>query len=123
MLGEKIGEETGKVTIQRALASAGGGPKMETTFQANGSILGVGHKTTGTYTSEMRPDGNLYGEGEGIVMNSERGGATWVGSGVGTIKKVVHQLATVARQVAQFADGRRRNEATAFNLGFHGISF
>ena len=60
---------------------------METTFQATGSILGVGHKTTGTYTSEMRPDGTLYGEGQGIVMNSEGGGATWVGSGVGTIKK------------------------------------
>ena len=87
MLGEKIGEETGKVTVQRALASAGGGPRMETTFQASGSILGVGHKTTGTYTSEMRPDGTLYGEGQGIVMNSEGGGATWVGSGVGTIKK------------------------------------
>ena len=27
MLGEKIGEETGKVTVQRALASAGGGRK------------------------------------------------------------------------------------------------
>ena len=27
MLGEKIGEETGKVTLQRALASAGGGPR------------------------------------------------------------------------------------------------
>ncbi len=35
----------------------------------------------------MRPDGTLYGEGQGIVMNSEGGGATWVGSGVGTIKK------------------------------------
>ena len=59
---------------------------METTFQATGSILGVGHRTTGTYTSVMRPDGTLYGEGQGIVMNSEGGGATWVGSGVGMIK-------------------------------------
>jgi hypothetical protein len=86
MLGEKIGEETGKVTVQRVLASTGGGPRMETTFEATGSILGVGHKTTATYTSEMRPDGTVYGEGQGIVMNSEGGGATWVGSGVGTIK-------------------------------------
>src|ERR1700693_5791196 len=72
MLGEKIGEETGKVTVQRALASAGGGPRMETTFQATGSILGVGHKTTGTYASEMRPDGTLFGDGQGIV-HEQRG--------------------------------------------------
>jgi hypothetical protein len=87
MLGEKIGEEAGKVTLQRAVANAGGGPRMEITFEAKGAILGVGHKTTGTYTSEMRPDGTLYGDGQGIVMNNEGGGATWVGSGVGTIKK------------------------------------
>ena len=63
---------------------------METTFQASGSILGVGHKTTGTYTSEMRPDGTLYGEGQGIVMNSEGGGATWVGSaGVETTELIL----------------------------------
>jgi hypothetical protein len=86
MLGDKIGEEAGKVTVQRVLASTGGGPRMETTFQATGTILGVGHKTTGTYTSEMRSDGTLYGEGHGIVMSSEGGGATWVGSGVGRIK-------------------------------------
>ena len=86
MLGEKIGEEKGKVTVRRVLASAGGGPRMETTFEASGSILGVGHKTTATYASEMRPDGTLYGEGQGIAMSSEGGGATWVGSGVGTIK-------------------------------------
>jgi len=49
MLGDKIGEEVGKVTVQRALASAGGGPRMEITFQAGGSILGVNHRTTGTY--------------------------------------------------------------------------
>ena len=60
MLGEKIGEETGKVTLQRAVPGASGGaPKMETTFQATGSLLGVSHKTTGTYTSGMRPDARL----------------------------------------------------------------
>src|ERR1700730_1893762 len=88
MLGEKIGEETGKVTLQRTLASAGGGPRMETSFQATGSILGVGHKTTGTYTSEKRPDGTLYGEGQGIVMTSEGGRGTGIVRGVIRIKNV-----------------------------------
>ena len=87
MLGDKIGEESGKVTVQRTLPCIGSGPRMETTFQTSGNILGVNHKTTGTYTSVMRSDGSLFGEGQGIVMNSEGGGATWVGSGVGKIKQ------------------------------------
>ena len=58
---------------------------METTFQASGTILGVAHRTTGTYTSSMRPDGSLFGQGNGLVMSSE-GGASWVGDGVGKLK-------------------------------------
>jgi hypothetical protein len=41
MLGEKIGESTGKVTSRRVLANPGGGPKMETSFEASGRLLGV----------------------------------------------------------------------------------
>jgi len=87
MLGEKIGEEMGKVTVRRVLPCQGSGPMMETTFQAEGSILGVGHRTTGTYTSTMRPDGSLIGSGQGLVMNVEGGSASWVGQGIGLIGK------------------------------------
>ena len=41
MLGEKIGGISGRITAQRVLSNPGGGPKMETSFQASGSILGV----------------------------------------------------------------------------------
>jgi hypothetical protein len=34
----------------------------------------------------MRPDGTVFGTGQGLVMNSEGGAATWVGDGVGKIK-------------------------------------
>ncbi len=87
MLGDKIGEEVGKVTVRRVLPSQGSGPMMETSFQAAGSILGVGNQTTGTYTSTMRPDGSLIGSGQGIVMNVEGGAASWVGQGIGLIGK------------------------------------
>ncbi|SPE22065.1 conserved hypothetical protein [Acidobacteriia bacterium SbA2] len=87
MLGDKLGEETGKVTVRRVLPSQGAGPMMETSFQAEGSILGVGHRTTGTYTSTLRPDGSLIGSGQGVVMNVEGGAASWVGQGVGVIGK------------------------------------
>src|SRR5207245_4891976 len=36
MLGERISAESGKVTAQRVLPNPGGGPKMETSFQATG---------------------------------------------------------------------------------------
>jgi hypothetical protein len=87
MQGEKIGEESGKVTSQRVLPNPSGGPKMETSFLASGTILGVGHTTRGTYVAGIRSDGNLFGEGQGIVMSKEGDMATWIGQGVGTIKK------------------------------------
>ena len=81
MIGDKIGEETGKVTGQRAL-STDGPPTVETSFQAAGSLFGVSHTTIATYTGVIRPDGNLYGEGQGVVMTAD-GGATWKGTGIG----------------------------------------
>jgi hypothetical protein len=41
MQGEKIGEESGKVTSQRVLSNPEGGPKMETSFQASSTLLGA----------------------------------------------------------------------------------
>ena len=32
----------------------------------------------------MRPDGKLYGEGQGVIMTEDGGGATWKGTGIGT---------------------------------------
>ena len=58
MQGEKIGEGSGKVMSQRVLANPGGGPKVETTFQSKGTLLGVEQTETGTYYAVMRPDGS-----------------------------------------------------------------
>ena len=87
MLGEKIAETKGKVTLQRVLPNPGGTPKMETTFQDAGTLLGVNINETGTYSAVMRADGTLFGEGQGIVMSAEGDAASWVGQGVGTLKK------------------------------------
>ncbi len=86
MLGEKIGEGTGKVTARRVLPNPGGGPKVETSFQSSGSLLGVQERETGTYVAAMRPDGTLYGEGQGMIMSMDGDMATWVGQGVGTVR-------------------------------------
>ena len=86
MLGEQIGEEKGKITGQRVLPNVNGAPAMETSFRATGKILGVAGTTTGTYSAHMRPDGTLYGEGQGIFMAEDGGAASWKGSGIGTLK-------------------------------------
>jgi len=87
MQGEKIGEESGKVTSQRILPNPDGGPKMETSFQASSTLLGTKATNRGTYWSIIRPSGTLYGEGQGIVMGEKGDLATWIGQGVGTMKK------------------------------------
>jgi len=87
MLGEKIAEGSGKVTSQRVLPNPGGPAKMETSFQNNGTLLGIKVKETGTYWSVFRADGTVYGEGQGILMGEDGNAATWTGQGVGTIKK------------------------------------
>jgi hypothetical protein len=87
MQGEKIAEGRGKVTSQRVLPNPGGAPKMETSFRATGKLLGVDVTENGTYWSVVRPDGSLYGEGQGIMMGRQGEVATWIGQGVGTIKR------------------------------------
>src|SRR5947208_3319423 len=83
MLGEMLGEETGKITGTRVLPAEGGAPKLESSFQATGALLGVAETNTGTYSALMRPDGTLYGDGQGVVMARDGGMATWTGQGFG----------------------------------------
>jgi hypothetical protein len=87
MLGERIGEDSGKVTAQRVLpADASGAPRMETSFSATGSIYGIPTTEHATYTAALRPDGTLFGDGQGVVMGAGGEACTWVGQGVGTLK-------------------------------------
>ena len=87
MIGERIGENIGKVTSQRVLAPVNGAPCVETSFQAAGSIYGVSANDMGTYVSVMRPDGTLFGEVNGVLMGKGGETATWTGQGVGKMKK------------------------------------
>ena len=86
MLGEKLGELAGTVTGQRVLPQDGPGPKMETTFQTTGTILGVEVTLIGTYSSTIRPNGSVYGEcpWAGVLMAAD-GAGTWGGAGAGQL--------------------------------------
>ena len=83
MLGEQIGEETGKVTGFRVVDAAG--PKVEVSFQATGRILGHDYRGRASYWSQMQPGGFLYGEGQGLYMAAD-GMAVWKGQGTGKLK-------------------------------------
>ena len=83
MLGEKIGHESGTITSRRVL-SVDGPPTVEISFAAEGEILGVTHRTLGTYSSQVRSDGTIFGQGQGLLMGAGGEMATWKGSGVGT---------------------------------------
>jgi len=87
MLGEKIGEGSGKVISQRVLPNPGGAPKMETSFQSSGKLMGLASNETGTYSAELRPDGTLFGQGQGLVTGTHGEVASWTGQGVGLPQK------------------------------------
>jgi hypothetical protein len=83
MLGESIGESRGKRTGRRVLST---NPfKVEVSFETSGKLLGIETNEIVTYSSEARPDGSLYGEGQGVVITQGGDVATWKGQGVGKI--------------------------------------
>jgi len=83
MLGDLIGEETGKVTGFRVLDAAG--PKVEVSIQTKGRILGTDYQGRTTYSSGMQPGGFLYGEGQGMYMTQDGDMAVWKGQGTGRL--------------------------------------
>ena len=85
MLGDKIGEVTGVVAIRRVLPSESGAPRTESTQRGTGTLLGIAYQETVTYESRLRPDGTVFGEGQGIVTGEGGEVATWVGQGAGTM--------------------------------------
>ena len=83
MLGEQIGELTGKITGTRVLPGDDYRyVKMEVSYQQSGQVYGVQAMDVGTYTVFERVPGQLYGEGQGITQGGSEG-AIWRGHGVG----------------------------------------
>jgi hypothetical protein len=81
MLGELIGESKGKRIVRRVISADP--PTVEVSFEDNGHLFGVPTTGIGTYTSVVRPDGSIFGEGEGINMTQEGEGISWKGTGLG----------------------------------------
>ena len=87
MLGDKLGNVTGRVVLRRVLSSGWGAARTESTQRGTGTLLGVEFQELTSYESELRPDGTLFGAGQGIYMGTGGEMATWTGQGVGTLSK------------------------------------
>ena len=81
MLGNIVGQTTGKRIVRRVLSVKP--PTVEVTFEDQGAMLGVEAHGMGTYTSEVRADGTLFGEGQGAYMSAGGDMLAWKGWGLG----------------------------------------
>ena len=85
MLGELIAQGSGKRIVRRIVSTEP--VEVEVTFEASGKMLGVDYMEIGTYTSTIRADGTIYGEGKGVVMTVDGESISWKGGGVGVFKE------------------------------------
>jgi hypothetical protein len=83
MLGDKLGEASGKITGVRVLPTEGGKIKVEVSFQGSGKLMGVDIGDVGTYWQSIREGGVLHGEGHVLMTTADGGIADWMGFGVG----------------------------------------
>ncbi len=84
MLGDLIGEGQGKRTARRVTTVT---PTfiVEVSFEGTNKLLGVTGQEIGTYSAGPRPDGSLYGEGQGVVATADGDILTWKGAGAGKL--------------------------------------
>jgi hypothetical protein len=81
MLGEQIGETKGKRLVRRVVSIDP--PTAEVSFEDKGQIIGIPTTGMGTYTSVVRPDGSIFGHGQGLSMTDDGEALTWTGTGLG----------------------------------------
>ena len=85
MLGELIGESTGRRLVRRTLSVDP--PTVEVSFEESGKMFGVNINGFGTYSSVVRSDGSIYGEGQGVIMTQDGEMISWKASGLGRFKE------------------------------------
>ena len=83
MLGELILDETGTVTGTRVLSNDASGTKLEVSLRTTGQIQGVAESCLWTYWQLIRPDGSVYGQGEGVMTTQDGDVLQMIGHGSG----------------------------------------
>ncbi len=83
MLGELVLDETGTVTGTRVLSNDASGTKLEVSLRTTGEIQGVAESCLWTYWQLIRPDGSVYGQGEGVMTTQDGDVLQMIGHGSG----------------------------------------
>lgn len=81
MLGELIGETTGKISGQRVIDLEG--PTIETNVSSTGTLKGVPVTETLTYVAGPTSKGIIHGIGKGVINTQDGEIATFTGEGIG----------------------------------------
>jgi hypothetical protein len=84
VLGEKLGEYRGRVTSKRLLEWDGQTPKVEKTFEGEGTLLGKRTTLLCTYWEKPTEKGVVYGEGQLLITTED--GEMVLHRGYGTAK-------------------------------------
>ena len=87
MLGEKIGEMSGKLIRNACCRSKVEFQKWKRRSCRMDPCSAQVRRRRAPYCTVSRPDGTLYGEGQGVTTAKDGKIATWTGHGVGTVKK------------------------------------
>lgn len=122
MLGDKIGEATGKRLVRRVLSVDP--PTAEISFEDSGKMFDIHVTGMGTYTSVIRADGSVFGSGQGLSTTDEGEAVTWTGTGVGHFGPggSVSYRGMLFLQTASKKLARLHNACAAFEyeVGAHG---
>jgi len=70
-LGDLVLDETGTITGIRVLSNDASGSKLEISLRTTGTVRGVAESTVWTYWQLIRPDGSMYGQGEGVMTTKD----------------------------------------------------
>ncbi len=119
MIGDMIGELTGKVVGQRIVRRHHTGElKIERTIESKGKILGTDVTFIATTKSMERPQGGMFTDGNGIVMTLKGekvilhgSGISITGTGPGMTMRGIRYAQTTSPTLA-----RLNNAALVFEL-------
>ncbi len=82
-LGDLVLGDTGQVTGTRVISTDASGTNLEISLQLTGTIRGVPETTLWTYTTLTRPDGSIYGGGQGVMTTQDGDVIHLIGHGSG----------------------------------------
>jgi hypothetical protein len=118
MIGDMVGELTGKTVGQRIVHHHGKGLKIERTIESKGKILGEEVTVLATFWSKERPQGGMASMGNGVVMTAKGEKAVIRGMGISVQPKGPGWSMRGARvlQTASPALARLNNAVLVFEM-------